>query len=63
MIPKLDPNYKVTEEEVRQYAKQHGIIAAVDWLLLVPPDRFDGDWQTVYDDLQSSFYWGNDNGN
>ena len=63
MIPKLDPNYKVTEEEVRQYAKQHGVIAAVDLLLLVPPDRFDGDWQKVYDDLQSAFYWGNDNGN
>ena len=53
----------ITEEEIRLYAAKNGLISAIDFLLLVPPDKFDGDWQKVYDDLQSSFYWGNSYGN
>ena len=53
----------INEEEIRLYAAKNGLISAIDFLLLVPPDKFDGDWQKVYDDLQSSFYWGNSYGN
>lgn len=59
----LDQNYKFTEAEVRQYAAKNGNLAALDWLALIPPDRFDGDWQKMYHDLESAVYWGNDNGN
>ena len=55
---KLDPHYKFTPEQVRQYEAQHGTLAALDWLALIPPDRFDGDWQRVYDELASRIYWG-----
>ena len=58
----ISPNYKFTETEVRQYAAKNGNLAALDWLSLIPPDKFDGDWQKVYDDLESAIYWGNDNG-
>ena len=58
----INPNYKFTEAEVRQYAAKNGNLAALDWLSLIPPDKFDGDWQKVYDDLESAIYWGNDNG-
>ena len=49
---------------MRNYAHKHGITAAVDWLYLIPPDKFDGDWKQMYDELESKFYWGNtyDNG-
>ena len=57
----INPNYKFTEAEVRQYAAKNGNLAALDWLSLIPPDKFDGDWQKVYDDLESAIYWGNDN--
>lgn len=57
-----DPHYKFTEEDVRQIERKSGKLAALEWLLLVPPDRFDGDWQKVYDELESAIYWGNDNG-
>ena len=56
----IDPAYKFTPEDVRLYARKHGTIAAVDWLYLIPPDKFDGDWQKMYDELESSFYWGLD---
>ena len=59
----LDPHYKFTEAEVRQYAAKNGNLAALEWLALIPPDRFDGDWQTMYHELESAVYWGNDNGN
>ena len=35
--------------------------AALEWLMLIPPDKFDGNWQKVYDELESALYWGNDN--
>ena len=57
----LDPHYKFTEEDVRQYAAKNGNIAAIDWMYLIPQDRFDGNWQKVYDELESAVYWGNDN--
>lgn len=57
----LDPHYKFTEDEVRVFAAKNGKIAALEWLALIPPDKFDGDWQKVYDDLESKIYWGNDN--
>jgi hypothetical protein len=59
---KLDPKYKFTPEEVRQYAAKNGNLAALEWLALIPPDRFDGDWQTVYDELVHRIYWGLENG-
>jgi hypothetical protein len=59
---KLDPKYKFTPEEVRQYAEKNGNLAALEWLALIPPDRFDGDWQTVYDELAHRIYWGLENG-
>ena len=57
----LDPHYKFTEADVRQYAAKNGKLAALEWLALIPPDRFDGNWQKVYDELESALYWGNDN--
>ena len=57
----LDPNYKFTEADVRAYAAKNGLIDAIDWLLLIPPDKFDGDWHKMYDELCSSYYWGNNN--
>lgn len=59
----LDPHKMFTVADVRQYAAKNGNLAACDWLLLISPDRFDGDWQKVYDELESAVYWGNDNGN
>ena len=59
---RLDPHYKFTPEDVRQYEAQHGTLSALEWLALVPPDRFDGDWQRVYDELESKVYWGLSNG-
>ena len=58
----LDPNIEFTEEDVRQYAAKNGNLAAIEWLALIPPDRFDGDWQKVYDELEHRIYWGLDNG-
>ena len=55
---RCDPHLKFTESDVRQIERKNGTIAALDWLALVPPDRFDGDWQKVYDDLESALYWG-----
>lgn len=58
----IDPAQKFTPDDVRLYAKKHGTIAAIDWLYLIPPDKFDGDWQKMYDELESSFYWGSEHG-
>ena len=59
----IDPNLKFTESDVRQIERKNGTLAALEWLALVPPDRFDGDWQKVYDDLEGALYWGCGNGN
>ena len=59
---KLDPHYRFTPDEVRRYADQNGTLAALDWLALIPPDRFDGDWEKMYHELESEVYWGLDNG-
>ena len=60
----LDPAFKFTPNDVRKYAQKHGITAAIDWLYLIPPDKFDGDWKKMYHELESNFFWGNtyDNG-
>ena len=55
----LDKNYKFTENDVRQIVRKCGNLAALEWLALVPPDRFDGDWGKVYHELESAIYWGN----
>ena len=55
---RLDPHYRFTRAQVLQYAKDHGIIPAIEWLSLIPPDKFDGDWQAMYDELESNYYWG-----
>ncbi len=59
---KLYPRYRFTPEEVRRYADQNGTLSALDWLALIPPDRFDGDWQKMYDELEHEIYWGFGNG-
>ena len=59
----LDPNYKFTEAEARQYTAKNGKLAAIEWLALIPPDRFDGNWQKVYDELESEIYWEGCNSN
>ena len=55
---KLDPHYKFTPDDVRHYEDRNGTLAALEWLALVPPDRFDGEWQKVYDELEGRLYWG-----
>lgn len=57
----IDPHYKFTVQDVRQIERKCGKLAALEWLALVPPDKFDGDWQKVYDELESAIYWGNGN--
>ena len=59
---RLDPHYKFTPEQVWKYAEQNGNLAALEWLALIPPDRFDGDWEKVYHDLEHRLYWGLGNG-
>ena len=59
---KLDPHFRFTPEEVRQYEEKNGTLSALEWLALIPPDRFDGDWRKVYDELESKLYWGRANG-
>ena len=56
----LDPHYKFTRRDVINYAGRCGIVAAMNWMLLISPDRFDGDWQKVYDELER--YWKKTNG-
>lgn len=48
----LEPHYKFTEADVRQYAAKNSVAAAADWMLLIPPDRFDGNWHKMYDELE-----------
>ena len=55
----LDPILEFTEEDVRQYATKNGNLAALEWLVLIPPEKFDGDWQRTYYNLESAIYWGN----
>ena len=55
---KLDPHYRFTPEDVRQYETDHGTLAALEWLALIPPDKFAGDWQKLYDEMESEVYWG-----
>ena len=54
----LDPHYKFTQDDVRQYAAKNGNLAALEWLALISPDKFDGEWEKVYHDLESAIYWG-----
>ena len=50
-MPKLNPNFKFTRADVEADAKKHGTAAALDFLCLIPPDRFDGDYQSYYNEL------------
>lgn len=50
-MPKLNPNLKFTRADVEAEAKKHGNAAAVHFLCLIPPDKFDGDYQTYYNEL------------
>ena len=59
---RLNPHIKFTPEDVRLIEQRDGALSALEWLALVPPDRFDGDWQKVYDELEHRIYWGLDNG-
>lgn len=58
---KLDQRYKFTPEDVRQYEALHGTLAALEWLALVPQDKFAGDWQKTYNELEGKVYWGLEN--
>ena len=55
---RLDPHTKFTPEDVRLIEQRDGTLAALEWLALIPPERFDGDWQKVYDELKHRIYWG-----
>lgn len=50
-MPELKPSYQFTRTDVELVAKKHGVHAAADFLLLIPPDRFDGDYLTYYNEL------------
>lgn len=52
MEPRIDPNVKFTEADVKLMAEKNGASAAANWLLLLSPDQFDGDYWKVYDDLK-----------
>ena len=56
----LDPHYKFTRGDVINYAGRCGVVSAMNWLLLIPADRFDGDKEKMYADLER--YWKNTNG-
>lgn len=51
IVPELKSDYKFTRTDVELVAKKHGVHAAADFLLLIPPDRFDGDYLTYYNEL------------
>ena len=57
MSIRLNPHIKFTPEDVRLIEQRDGALSALEWLALVPPDRFDGDWQNVYDELEHRIYW------
>ena len=59
----IDPAYKFTPDDVRKYAQKCGIPSAVDWLRLISPDKFDGDKDAMYSELEHNFYWGISYGN
>ena len=50
-MPKLNPNFKFTREDVEAEASKHGVHAAADFLSLIPPDKFDGDYYSYYNEL------------
>ena len=62
MKERLSKDFRFTPADVRQYEKQRGTLPALEWLSMIPPDRFDGDWQSVYDELSSKLYWGRADG-
>ena len=41
----------ITPEEIRDYAKRCGKSYAASLLLLTPPDRFDGDYEAMMNEL------------
>lgn len=43
--------YTVSPDEVRDYAERQGKAAAASWLLLIPPDSFDGDYEAMMGEL------------
>lgn len=47
----LEPFCRFTLEEVRDYAAMYGKAAAASWLLLIPPDRFDGDLEAAFAEM------------
>lgn len=58
---RLDPHIRFTPEDVWLIEQRDGALAALEWLALVPPDKFDGDWDKVYHRLEHKLYWGIDN--
>lgn len=47
-----------TEKEIRTYSVFFGIQAAIDLLLMISPERFDGDWGTLYNELIRGLAYG-----
>lgn len=43
--------YTVTPEEIREHATLYGKAAAASLLLLTPPDRFEGDYDAMMDEM------------
>ena len=48
---KYDPDRTVTASDVRVYAERYGKAAAASWLLLIPPDIFDGDYEAMFAEM------------
>ena len=55
---RLDPHTKFTPEDVRLIEQRDGTLAALEWLSMIPTDRFDGDWEKMYHELEHEIYWG-----
>ena len=52
MEARIAPKVKFTITDVRLIAEKDGPAAAADWLLLISPGQFDGDYYRVYDEMK-----------
>lgn len=42
----------ITKSELLAYEKEHGTFYTINLLWLIPPDRFDGDWEETMEELE-----------
>ena len=47
----MKPGFMFTEADLEQYARTHDAKETFDWLLLITPDRFDGNYGKAFGDL------------